>query len=116
MSGRRNYKELRERIRSNPARRKRIEEIGDAYDALLRLADLRETRGVTQAQLALTMGVSQPNVSKLEGKEDFYLSTLGSFVEALGGHLEVKAVFPDESVDLALPVGRREGRELGSGQ
>ena len=103
MSGRKNYRELRERVRSDPERRKRIEEAGRAYDALLRLADLRESRGVTQTRLAGRMGVSQPNVSKIEGKQDLYLSTLNGYVAGLGGRLEVRAVFPDETIDLALP-------------
>lgn len=104
MSGRKNYKELRDRIRSDPERRRRIEEISKAYDALLQLAALREARGFTQARLAGELGVSQPNVSKIEGKEDLQLSTLLSYVAALGGRLEMRAVFPDETVELALPV------------
>ena len=108
MSGRRNYRELRERIRSDPERRKRIEEASRAYDVLLRLAELRDSCGVTQAQLAERLGVSQPNVSKIEGKDDLYLSTLWNYVAALGGHLEVKAVFPDEILNL-LTIPDLEG-------
>ena len=33
-----------------------------AYDALLNLAELREAQGLTQAELAKRLGVSQPNV------------------------------------------------------
>lgn len=101
MSGHRNYRELRERVRSNPERRRRIEEIGKAYDTLLALVDLREQRGITQVELADTLDVSQPNVSKLERQADPKLSTLSNYVEALGGHLELKAVFPDQTVNLA---------------
>lgn len=108
MSGRRSFAGLREKVVADPERRKRVEEIGKAYDALLTLADLRESRGFTQAELAATLGVSQPNVSKLEGKDDIRLSTLGGYVAALGGHLEVRAVFPDhpeQEVSVALPGG-----------
>lgn len=104
MSGRKSYRELRERVRSDPERRKRVEEISEAYDALLGLAALREGRGFTQARLAGEMGVSQPNVSKIEGKEDLKLSTIRNYVAALGGHLEIKAVFPDGTVDFATPT------------
>jgi len=103
MSGRRNYRELRERIRSDPERARRVEEISRAYEVLLQLAELREARGVTQTHLAERLGVSQPNISKIEGKEDLYLSTLCYYIAALGGHLEVKAVFEDEDVYLTLP-------------
>ena len=107
MSGRRNFRELRERVVADPERRGRVEEIGRAYDAMLGLADLREARGVTQAELAGALGVSQPNVSKLEGKGDIRLSTLGGYVAALGGRLEVRAVFPDHpehDVSVTLPA------------
>jgi hypothetical protein len=40
----------------------------------------------------------------LEHKEDLYLSTLRDYVEALGGRLEIYAVFPDQTVSLAVPV------------
>lgn len=113
MSGRRNYRELRERIRSDPERRKRIEEISEAYDVLLRLATLREARGITQAHLAEELGVSQPNVSKIEGKDDFQLSTLCKYVEALGGQLEMRAVFPDRTIDMTPPCGGRASTERG---
>ncbi len=103
MGVRKNYKELRDRIRSDPERAKRVEEISRAYDVILRLTELREARGVTQTHLADRLGVSQPNISKIEGKEDLYLSTLCQYIAALGGHLEVKAVFEDEDVYLTLP-------------
>ena len=108
MSGRRSFRELRERVVADPERRQRVEEIVRAYDAVLELADLRESLGVTQAELACALGVSQPNVSKLEGKGDMRISTLGAYVAALGGRLEVKAVFPDHpehNVSVALPGG-----------
>jgi DNA-binding XRE family transcriptional regulator len=108
VSGHKSYKKLREKVRAAPERRKRVEEIGKAYDALLALGELREYCGLTQADLAREMGVSQPNISKIENNADPRLSTLDSFVRALGGHLEVKVVLPERTIDLALP-GRREG-------
>ncbi len=62
------------------------------------LAELRHRRGVSQATIAAALEVSQPNVSRIEREEDVYLSTLARYVAALGGHLEVLAVFPDETV------------------
>ena len=106
MSGHKSYRGLREKVRADPERRKKVEEIGKAYDALLALGELRESRGLTQADLAREMGVSQPNISKIENNADPHLSTLDSFVRALGGHLEVKVVLPERTIDLALPGGR----------
>jgi predicted transcriptional regulator len=62
---------------------------------------------VTQVQLAEQLGISQGNVSRLEARSDIYLSTLRAYIEALGGHLEIAAVFDDERVAVA-PGGQRE--------
>ena len=43
-------------------------------------------------------GVNQGEVFKIEHRADLYLSTLSEYVEALGGRLEIRAVFPDREV------------------
>ncbi len=118
MSGHKSFKRLREGVVADPKRRERVEQLGRAYDAVLGLADLRQTRGYTQTQIAGSLEVTQPNVSKLEGKDDFHLSTLCNYVEALGGQLEVKAVFQDQTIDVALPCSGRSqaGRGRASGK
>jgi len=72
-----------------------------AMEDALALADLRRSRHVTQVQLAGELGISQGNVSRLEGRSDVYLSTLRSYVQELGGHLEIAAVFDDERYPVA---------------
>jgi len=97
----RNFNELRERARnSNPDWDAGVAERQRAIEDALALADLRQSRHVTQVQLADDLGITQGNVSRLEGRSDIYLSTLRSYIEALGGHLEIAAVFGDER----LPV------------
>src|SRR6185437_13037337 len=59
------------------------------------LAQLRNARRLTQAQLGSVLGVSQAQVSRVENQADLYLSTLRSYVQAMGGELELRAVFPD---------------------
>ncbi len=59
------------------------------------LAQLRNAHRLTQAQLASVLGVSQAQVSRVENQADLYLSTLRSYVQAMGGELEVRAFFPD---------------------
>jgi transcriptional regulator with XRE-family HTH domain len=77
----------------------------------LSLADLRQARHVTQVQLAEQLGISQGNVSRLESRSDVYLSTLRSYVEALGGHLEIAAVFDKERVAVAVGSSEHESTE-----
>jgi len=64
------------------------------------LAELRRGLGVTQDQLAKALDVRQAAVSKLEGRDDVLLSTLSSYVYALGGTLEVVARFGDQAIRL----------------
>ncbi len=78
----------------------------------LALAELRQSRQVTQVKLADALGISQGNVSRLEARSDVYLSTLRSYVEALGGHLEITAVFgDDERVVVAVGPGQPQDAE-----
>lgn len=64
------------------------------------LYELRAARRLTQQQLAQTLGLSQAAVSQMEHRTDLYLSTLENFVEAMGGHLEIYAVFGDGKIKL----------------
>jgi hypothetical protein len=59
------------------------------------------------------MGVSQPAISKLEAAasrgsvsgSDMLLSTLAGYIEAIGGRLELHAIFPgDPEEDIIVPV------------
>ena len=72
----------------------------------LALAELRNSRNVTQIQLAAQLGITQGNVSRLEARSEIYLSTLRSYIEALGGRLEITAVFGDERVPVAVDPAR----------
>jgi transcriptional regulator with XRE-family HTH domain len=83
-----------------PADREAIEEIKHAMTLQVRLRELRERRGATQDTVAEGLGTSRPNVSRIEAEDDMRLTTLERYVRALGGRLEVRAVFEDEAVDL----------------
>jgi transcriptional regulator with XRE-family HTH domain len=71
------------------------------------LAELRQSRHITQIDLAAELGITQGNVSRMEKRSEIYLSTLRSYIEALGGHLEITAVFDDERVPVAVGAGKR---------
>lgn len=66
------------------------------------LQQLRNAREMTQARLAEVLEMDQGNISKLEKRTDMYLSTLRSYIEAMGGVLEIRAVFPDGEVKIDL--------------
>jgi transcriptional regulator with XRE-family HTH domain len=65
------------------------------------LGELRKAMGLTQTELARLLGMSQPTISKLEGhQQSEKISTLKAYVEALGGRLELSAVFDNYRVVL----------------
>jgi transcriptional regulator with XRE-family HTH domain len=90
------FSELRRRM--DPERRARNAEKTAALVAAIDLADLRGARNLTQEELAERLDISQSNVSRLEHRDDILVSTLRQVVEAMGGELELEAVFPDGRV------------------
>ena len=61
----------------------------------LTLQDVRKARALTQERMAELLGINQENVSRLEKRTDLLLSTLGSYIAAVGGRLQIVAEFPD---------------------
>jgi len=64
----------------------------------MHLNELRRARELSQQALAERLGTTQPEVSRIEGRTDMYLSTLRRFVESIGGKLVIVAEFPDGAV------------------
>lgn len=62
----------------------------------LTLQDLRKARELTQVALAQSLGVQQATVAKYERQGDLLISTLKSYVEAMGGSLELVVQFPGQ--------------------
>ncbi len=66
------------------------------------LRDLRKAHALTQERMAEALHISQDGVSRIEKRSDFLLSTLRSYIEAMGGKLRLVVEFPDrKSVTLA---------------
>jgi transcriptional regulator with XRE-family HTH domain len=59
---------------------------------------LRDARQLTQVQMAQLLKISQGAVSKVERRTDMFVSTLRNYVRAIGGDLEIRAVFPEGDV------------------
>lgn len=66
------------------------------------LNQLRNARQMTQTRLAELLEMDQGNISRLEQRTDMYLSTLRSYIEAMGGVLEIRALFPEGDVRIDL--------------
>jgi transcriptional regulator with XRE-family HTH domain len=103
---RKSFDQLRKQIDADPARRARV----DAHKAAM-LGELRRRLDLTQVALADRLEVTQENVSHIErGEADVRLSTLSRYVAALGGRLELRAAFADETVALDLSRVRASRR------
>ncbi len=63
--------------------------------AAVRLAELRHSRKLSQAELAKRAGIKQSAMARIEGRGDILLSTLRRVVSALGGRLSMRVEFPD---------------------
>ena len=86
------------RLKMSPGAQQRAKAKTEAMLADMPLAELRQARYLSQEQLANTLGVKQSSISKLEHRTDMYIQTLRSYIEAMGGQLEIKAKFFDGEI------------------
>jgi predicted transcriptional regulator len=94
------FDNLRARALARPGAAERIARHRAEMVGELTLAELREARERTQKQLTADLGTTQSGVSRIEHETDLYVSTLRTYVEALGGQLCIQAVFPDARVTI----------------
>ncbi len=87
------FSELRKRM--SPAAQAKAAERARELIEQLPLHELRQARQLSQEQLANMLHVKQASISKLERRTDMYISTLRSYIEAVGGELEIVAKFPE---------------------
>lgn len=80
------------------ARRARVEaRTRELIEEVESLSDLRRMAGKAQVDIASALRVKQPSISKIEKQADMYLSTLRSYVEAIGGKLELVVRLPSRA-------------------
>ncbi len=92
------FKELQTKISAE--RRARVEERVREAIKEMALDELRTAREFTQAELSQVLRVDQGSISKLERRTDMYIGTLRRYIEAMGGSLQIRAVFPDGEVQI----------------
>jgi transcriptional regulator with XRE-family HTH domain len=69
----------------------RYRELRDEVEGL---RELRKVAGKAQSEIARALNIKQPSVSKIEKQADMYLSTLRSYVQAIGGELDLVVRLP----------------------
>jgi DNA-binding XRE family transcriptional regulator len=93
-----NWKDIRRTL--SPEQEEETRQYVKSVVEAVTLNQLREARSLTQANLAGILGVNQGSVSKMEKRTDMYVSTLRGFIQAMGGQLQIKAVFPEGEVEI----------------
>ncbi|MFZ0706491.1 MAG: helix-turn-helix transcriptional regulator [Candidatus Korobacteraceae bacterium] len=92
------FKTLRDRMPS--AARERAYEKAKQDISEMALDEVREARAMTQEHLARLLGIKQAAVSKMERRADMYVSTLQAMIKAMGGTLQIVAIFPEGKVEI----------------
>lgn len=82
----------------SPEARERVEVKTRTLLSEMALDELREARKLTQEQLAEQLNVRQPSIARMERRADMYVSTLRGVIKAMGGQMEIVAVFPEGRV------------------
>ena len=92
------WSELKEKMA--PERRARLDAEVRREVLAMELRELRKEAGKTQTEVAAVAEMTQAELSKFERRDDHLLSTLRRYVTALGGELEVVAVFDNKRIAL----------------
>ncbi len=88
------------RKKMSPAAQKAAAEKTQQILKEMPLQELRQAHQMSQERLAELLSTKQANVSRMERRTDMYISTLRSYIEAMGGELDIVARFPDGEVHI----------------
>ena len=77
-----------------PEARAKSKALADNLRSEMALNELRHAFRLSQTRLAELLEIDQPGISRIENNTDMLMSTLRSYIEAMGGSLEIVAKFP----------------------
>lgn len=86
------------RAKMSPEARARVDARVQAALQAMPLNELRRAHELAQKTVGEILGMTQPEVSKLEQRSDALISTVRRYIEAMGGDLDIVARFPDGDV------------------
>ncbi|HME77640.1 MAG TPA: helix-turn-helix transcriptional regulator [Mycobacterium sp.] len=73
---------------------------------MIDLAAIRRATGLTQIQLAANLGVGQAQISKVERQDDMLISTLASYLTAVGATASLVIELGQQKVTYDLTGGK----------
>lgn len=83
-----------------PLNERRMDTYQRLMEAETRLEGMRRRRRLRETAMADALDATEGGGDQLAPEDDLYLRTIARYVAELGGHVEVIAVFPEETVTL----------------
>lgn len=86
------FKSFRDKALKNPDVKAEYDALAPLFNIKKQLVAARLSKGVTQEQIALKIGTSKSNISRLESLNNTYMPNLGTlmkYAEALGLRLDI---------------------------
>jgi transcriptional regulator with XRE-family HTH domain len=74
---------------------------------VIELTQIRREAGVTQAEMAARLDITQGSVSQLERRGDVLLSTLSQYLAALGAEARITVTIGDRTFEHDLTGGQQ---------
>ncbi len=75
---------------------------------MIDLAAIRRAAGLTQTELAASLGVGQAQISKVERQDDMLIRTLAAYLSALGADAQIVVEVAEQTITFDLTGGRRK--------
>ncbi len=94
------WSDIRAQSKLSPERLAEIDAEVAKETLAMRLRAIRKARGLTQAAVAEAAGMTQTELSRIERRGDWHLSTLRRIAKALGGELHLSLALDGEEVPL----------------
>ena len=88
------------RNKMSPSAQKAAAEKTKAMLKEMPLQELRQAHHMSQERLAEILSTKQANISRMERRTDMYISTLRSYIQAMGGELDIIARFPEGEIHI----------------
>lgn len=83
-----------------PAHEGRVNTYRRLMNAELALRPIRRRRPLGLPELSAVLEATESPGPEIEPEDDLYLAVLVRYVASLGGHVEVSAVFPEDTITL----------------
>jgi hypothetical protein len=94
--------------RANPVNERRVAAYQRLLDAGEQISQARHRAGESWTRIERALAASELDDAEVALEPDLYLTTLTRFVAALGGHVEVRAVFCEETMVVRRELEERE--------